>query len=219
MRILLVEDDPILGDGLARSLRAAGHAVDVAVSRSDAELQLPLHPYELIILDRGLPDGDGLDSLRTWRRSGVRLPALVLTARDAVHERVDGLDSGADDYVVKPVDPTELLARIRSLARRGPAEADVVVRVGDVELNTATAQVRRGGVLLPLRAKEFAVLQVLMTRAGRIVSRTALREACWDEDTEPGSNVEEVVVSAVRRKLGAPAVITTRRGLGYVFDG
>lgn len=219
MRILVVEDDAILGEGLARSLRSAGHAVDVVVSRHEAELQLPLHPYGLVILDRGLPDGDGLDTLRAWRTRGERLPALVLTARDAVHDRVEGLDSGADDYVVKPVDTAELLARVRSIARRGPASADVVIRVGDVELHTARAEVRRGGVLLPLRAKEFAVLQVLMERAGRVVSREALREACWDEDTEPGSNVEEVAVSALRRKLGEPAVIATRRGLGYVFDG
>lgn len=219
MRILLVDDHDALRQALAASLRAAGHAVDEAASRQDAELQVELHDHGLIVLDRGLPDGDGLDSLRRWRAAGRAVPVLVLTARDAVADRVEGLDAGADDYVLKPVDVAELLARARSLARRGPALQEVVLRVGDLEFDRARAQVRRGGVLLPLRPKELAVLQVLLERRGRMVTREQLREACWDESRDSDSNVEEAAISALRRKLGAPPLIRTRRGLGWVLDG
>jgi two-component system copper resistance phosphate regulon response regulator CusR len=174
--------------------------------------------YGLVILDRGLPDGDGLESLKRWRRGGRTLPVLVLTARDSVNERIDGLDGGADDYMVKPFSMDELRARVRSLARRAPELRSTVLSVADLELNPARAEVRRAGVLLPLRTKEFAVLQVLMERRGRVVSRDQLREACWDAAHEPGSNVEEAAVSALRRKLGSPPLIKTRRGLGYVID-
>lgn len=219
MRILVVEDEPALRAAVVRSLRADGHAVDTADSCRAATLQLPLHPYGLVILDRGLPDGDGLHTLLGWRRRGVAVPVLVLTARDGVRDRVDGLDAGADDYVVKPFHLDELRARVRSLARRGPRLAPVELQVADLTLDTARAEVRRAGVLLPLRPKELAVLQVLMERKGQVVRRDQLRAACWDEDREPGSNVEEVAVSALRRKLGPPALIHTRRGLGYVLDG
>jgi DNA-binding response OmpR family regulator len=219
VRILLVDDHDALRQALAASLRAAGHAVDEAASRQDAELQVELHDHGLIVLDRGLPDGDGLDSLRRWRAAGRAVPVLVLTARDAVADRVEGLDAGADDYVLKPVDVAELLARARSLARRGPALQEVVLRVGDLEFDRARAQVRRGGVLLPLRPKELAVLQVLLERRGRMVTREQLREACWDESRDSDSNVEEAAISALRRKLGAPPLIRTRRGLGWVLDG
>ena len=219
VRILLVEDQNLLREGLARALRGAGHAVDEAGSREDAEVAVDVRDYGLIILDRGLPDGDGLDSARRWRRAGDHTPVLVLTARDSVDARVSGLDAGADDYVVKPVDIAELLARVRSIARRGPATRDVVLRVADLELDTARAEVRRAGVLLPMRTKELAVLQVLMERAGRVVSREQLRDACWDDARSSDSNVVEAAVSAVRRKLGAPPLIRTRRGLGWVLDG
>jgi len=146
------------------------------------------------------------------------MPVLILTARDAIDDRIDGLDGGADDYVVKPFDLGELRARVRSVARRGPDLRDVVLRTGDLELNTARAEVRRAGVLLPLRQKELAVLQVLLERHGRVVSRAQLREACWDADHEPGSNVEEATLSSLRRKLGDPPLIRTRRGLGYTID-
>jgi len=219
MRILLVEDEPALCDALARALRADGHAVDTANHRRTAELEVRAHDYGLVILDRGLPDGDGLETLRTWRRQGKSMPVLVLTARDAVHDRIAGLDSGADDYVVKPFDIGELRARVRSLARRGPRLSSVVLQVADLTLDTARARVERGGVVLPLRPKELAVLQVLMERQGQVVSREQLRASCWDQDHEPGSNVEEAAVSALRRKLGKPPLIRTRRGLGYVLDG
>ena len=219
MRILVVEDEPALREALARSLRADGHAADTVDSCRGATLQVRVHAYGLVILDRGLPDGDGLDVLQQWRRGGSQIPVLVLTARDAVRDRIAGLDSGADDYVVKPFDIGELRARVRSLSRRGPTLSPVVLHVADLTLDTARAVVQRAGVTLPLRPKELAVLQVLMERAGEVVSREQLRSTCWDEDHEPGSNVEEAAVSALRRKLGKPPLIRTRRGLGYVLDG
>jgi DNA-binding response OmpR family regulator len=218
MRILLVEDEPLLRAAVAKSLRLDGHAVDEAGTRRAAELEARFVDYGLVVLDRGLPDGDGLDTLRSWRREGRTTPVLVLTARDAVADRIAGLDGGADDYLVKPFDLGELRARIRVLARRGPALEQVVIEVGDLALDTARAEVRRAGVLLPLRPKELAVLRVLMERRGRVVSRAQLGEACWENEAEPGSNVEEAAISALRRKLGAPAVIRTRRGLGWLID-
>lgn len=219
MRILLVEDAPRLRAAVTKALRADGHAVDPVDCREQAELEMRVIDYRLVILDRGLPDGDGLDTLRRWRAEGRTVPVIVLTAQAAVHDRIAGLDGGADDYVTKPFDMDELRARVRAIARRAPQLQELILRVGDLELNTARAQVRRGGVLLPLRAKELAVLQVLMERRGRVVSRGQLRETCWDADHEPGSNVEEAAISALRRKLGPPPVIKTRRGLGYVIDG
>lgn len=219
MRILLVEDERPLREAVARRLRAQGYAVDEAGSRAEAEDLLPLYPFDLLLLDRRLPDGDGLDSLRRWRREGARLPALVLTARDAVRDRVEGLEAGADDYLVKPFAMAELIARVRAIARRGPMERGVVLEVADLTLDCSRGEVRRGGVLLPLRPKELAVLEHLLRNRGRVVSRERLREACWDEAHEPGSNVEEAAISALRRKLGPPALIHTRRGLGYVLDG
>jgi two-component system copper resistance phosphate regulon response regulator CusR len=219
MRILVVEDAVTLREAVVGRLRALGHGVDEAGALGDAEVLLRCHDYDLVVLDRMLPDGDGVDRLRRWRNNQRLTPVLVLTARDAVADRVGGLEAGADDYLVKPFDMAELVARVRALSRRGPIERHVVRRVSDLELDTARAQVRRGGVLLPLRPKELAVLELLMRNAGCVVSRDRIREACWDEAHEPGSNVEEVVISALRRKLGTPSLIRTRRGLGYVIDG
>lgn len=218
MRILIVEDQFELREAVARRLRALGHAVDTASSQSDAELTAAAHVFGLVILDRGLPDGDGLALLRRWRRAGSTTPVLVLTARDAVQARVEGLDAGADDYLVKPFSMDELVARVAVIARRAPGSSAQVVRVADLSVDFGRAVVHRAGVLLPLRAKEFAVLAYLCSRKGRVVTREALREACWDEEHEPGSNVEEVVLSSLRRKLGEPALIQTRRGHGYLVD-
>ena len=219
MRILVVEDQPLLRQSVARALRSAGHAVTEADSIAEARAEVQLGEPDLVILDRGLPDGDGIDALSAWRQQGRSLPVLVLTAKSAVARRVEGLEAGADDYLVKPFEMAELLARVRALSRRAGEMRDVILRVGDLELNLARAEVRRSGVLLPLRAKELAVLQVLMERRGRVVSRQQLRDACWDESADVGSNVEEAAISALRRKLGAPALIQTRRGLGWVIDG
>lgn len=222
MRILIVEDQFELREALARRLRAHGHAVDTAANQRDADVTAAAHAFGLVILDRGLPDGDGLAMLTRWRRSGSTTPVLVLTARDAVQARVEGLDAGADDYLVKPFSMEELVARVAVIARRdrtaGAGSSAQVVRVADLTLDYGRAEVHRAGVLLPLRAKEFAVLAYLCSRKGRVVTREALREACWDEEHEPGSNVEEVVLSSLRRKLGDPPLIQTRRGHGYLVD-
>lgn len=219
MRILMVEDEAVLRAAVARALRADGHAVDEVGSREAAEAAVEEADYGLVVLDRGLPDGDGLTSLRVWRRQGRAVPVLVLTARDAVSDRVDGLDGGADDYLVKPFDLDELRARVRSLSRRTPGMQPLVLSAADLTVDSARGEVRRGGVRLPLRAKELAVLTALLERKGQVVSRQRLRELCWEGDAPAASNVEEATLSSLRRKLGAPPLITTHRGLGYCLDG
>lgn len=218
MRILVVEDQPIMRRAIARALRAEGHAVEGVESVADALAAMRIEPAELVVLDRGLPDGDGLDAVRRWRAAGLKAVVLVLTAQGAVSSRVDGLEAGADDYLVKPFEMVELKARVRALSRRIGHMRETVLKVGDVEFDMARAEVRRRGVLLPLRPKELAVLQTLMLRKGRVVSRDQLRDACWDADQDVASNVEEATMSALRRKLGQPPIIRTRRGLGYVIE-
>jgi len=218
MRILVVEDQPIMRRAIARALRAEGHAVEGVESVADALAAMRIEPAELVVLDRGLPDGDGLDAVRRWRAAGLKAVVLVLTAQGAVSSRVDGLVAGADDYLVKPFEMVELKARVRALSRRIGDLRETVLKVGDVEFDMARAEVRRRGVLLPLRPKELAVLQTLMLRKGRVVSRDQLRDACWDADQDVASNVEEATMSALRRKLGQPPIIRTRRGLGYVIE-
>lgn len=218
MRILVVEDQPIMRRAIARALRAEGHAVEGVESVADALAAMRIEPAELVVLDRGLPDGDGLDAVRRWRTAGLKAVVLVLTAQGAVSSRVDGLEAGADDYLVKPFEMVELKARVRALSRRIGHMRETVLKVGDVEFDMARAEVRRRGVLLPLRPKELAVLQTLMLRKGRVVSRDQLRDACWDADQDVASNVEEATMSALRRKLGQPPIIRTRRGLGYVIE-
>lgn len=219
VRVLIVEDHPLMRDAVARALRAEGHVCETARTIAAARQAMDDDPFDLVILDRGLPDGDGLDALRGWRAAGREAVVLVLTARSAVASRVDGLEAGADDYLVKPFEMAELVARVRALGRRVGSVREVVITVGDLELNTARAEVRRAGVLLPLRTKELAVLRALLERKGRVVSRDQLRRLCWGEQHEGSSNVEEATISALRRKLGTPPVIKTRRGLGYVIEG
>ncbi len=218
MRVLLIEDEDDLRAAIARRLRAVGHAVDEAGTLLDAEDLYAAHDYGCVLLDRTLPDGDGVGLLEDWRRMGATTPVLVLTARDAVKARIEGLEAGADDYLVKPFAMEELLARMRAIARRGAVDQPVVIEVGDLAFDTARAEVRRGGVLLPLRPKELAVLEYLCQRRGQVVSRAQLLEACWDEFHEPGSNVDQVAIAALRRKLGEPTLIHTRRGLGYILE-
>ncbi|MFC9803011.1 response regulator transcription factor [Streptomyces bacillaris] len=213
--MLLVEDDADLRFGVAAALRAAGLAVDEAVDLPQADEALFTTAYDCVVFDRMLPSGDAAAYVEKLRRTGRAVPVRFLTARDTVADRVEGFARGGDDYLVKPFAVPELVARVRSLCRRAPAVAPPVLRVGDVEIDTARRQVRRAGVLLALTRREFAVLKVLATRADRAVGRAELIESCWDEMAESQSNVLEVLVSQLRRKLGAPPLLHTVRGVGY----
>ncbi|GLY29179.1 response regulator transcription factor [Kineosporia sp. NBRC 101731] len=219
MRVLVVEDDNELGPALTSGLRAAGFAVDHATSRAEADLKVWVNTYDCVIADRGLPDGDVLELLRTWRENGYTVPVLVLTARGAVEDRVAGFAHGADDYLGKPFALAELVARVRALGRREQHPRLPQLTVADLTLDVPTHRVRRSGVLLTLTAKEFAVLEALMLRAGEAMSRTELLERCWDEMSEPASNVVDVVIRHLRRKLGPPDLIESLRGVGYRLNG
>ncbi|MFF6910538.1 winged helix-turn-helix domain-containing protein [Streptomyces sp. NPDC012389] len=213
--MLLVEDDANLRFGVAAALRAAGLAVDEAVDLPQADEALFVTAYDCAVFDRMLPSGDAAVYVEQLRRDGRAVPVLFLTARDTVADRVEGFARGGDDYLVKPFAVPELVARVRSLCRRAPAVSPPVLRVGDVEIDTARRQVRRAGVLLTFTRREFAVLEVLATRADQAVGRAELIESCWDEMAEPQSNVLEVLISQLRRKLGGPPLVHTVRGVGY----
>ena len=216
MRILLVEDDGLLGDGLRTGLRGDGHAVDWVTGCGAATAALATEPFDLVVLDLGLPDGDGLDLLRRLRREGRELPVLVLTARDTVDDRVRGLDGGADDYLVKPFDLAELCARARALVRRSQGRAEPLLRVGTLELDPSGRCVSLDGAPLDLAPREYAVLVALMESAGRVVPKRRLEERVYSWDQEVGSNAVEVHVHHLRRKLG-DGWIRTVRGVGYVL--
>ncbi|WP_410605821.1 response regulator transcription factor [Amycolatopsis sp. lyj-90] len=218
MRVLVLEDDFELGTEIAGGLRSAGFAVDLARTVGEADLSVAVHGYDCLVLDRMLPDGDGLGLVRDLRAAGSRVPVLMLTAMDAVTDRVAGFDDGADDYLAKPFALAELAARVGALCRRSESPRPVVLRAGDLEIDTARRQVRRNGVLLSLGAKEFSVLELLAARAGQVVSRTELIEHCWDELSDPLSNVVDAVILQLRRKLGPPALIDTVRGAGYLIN-
>lgn len=219
MRLLVLEDQTDLREAVAGRLRAHGHAVDEAEDLATAESFVRSYGYDAFVLDRTVPDGDALDSLRQWRTRGIATPALFLTARDAVEDRIDGFAGGADDYLVKPFSMDELLARITAIGRRGGAIRPSVVRVADLEVDLGRREVRRGGIALPLRPKEFTLLQLLAERAGQVVARADILAGCWGEAQQPASNADEVLIAALRRKLGAPPLLRTVRGAGYVLDG
>ncbi|HEX6136873.1 MAG TPA: response regulator [Casimicrobiaceae bacterium] len=216
MRILVVEDDPLLGDALQAGLRQRGFDADWVRDGIAAELALRGEPFAAVVLDLGLPRLDGLELLRRERARGTRTPVLVLTARDAIDDRVRGFDTGADDYVVKPVDLDELGARLRALVRRSRGEPAPVLQIGALRLDPAARSVAFRGRPVELQAKEFNLLQELMLNAGRVLSRRQLEERlyAWGEEVE--SNAVEVHVHHLRRKL-APALIRTVRGVGYVM--
>ena len=215
MRILLVEDDGMLGEGVRRGLRQQGHAVDWVKDGPAAEVALAGEPYELVLLDLGLPGKGGLDVLRDLRRRGRRVPVLILTAQDAVADRVAGLDTGADDYLVKPFDLDELAARVRALQRRNTGRAEPVLEHGRLTLNPATHEVTLDGAPVSLSAREFSLLHALLEHPGRPVSRPRLEERVYGWGEEVESNAIEVHVHAVRRKIG-PEWIKTLRGVGYM---
>lgn len=216
MRILLAEDDPLLGDGLRAGLRQQGFQVDWVRDGHAAERELRAQTYAAAVLDLGLPLKDGMDVLASVRRSGLTLPVLVLTARDAVPDRVRGLNTGADDYVVKPIDLQELAARLRALVRRAHGQAQECLSAQDVVLDPAAHTVEQAGRPVVLAQREFAMLQALMLNAGRVLSREQLEQHLYSWGHEVDSNAVEVHIHHLRRKLGA-GLIQTVRGVGYVL--
>lgn len=221
MRALLVEDEPRLRATLARGLREEGWAVDEAGTCATAGELWHGSPYDFVVLDLGLPDGDGLTLLRDARRRGIPTPVLLLTARDRVADRVKGLDAGADDYLVKPFSYEELLARCRALSRRGPASTPPILTAGDLALDLAGSAATVAGRDVGLTAKEFALLRVLVQAKGRVVSKGDLLERCWEASFGGVSNVVEVHVASLRRKLkdrGSSVAIRALRNLGYRFE-
>jgi DNA-binding response OmpR family regulator len=218
MRLLVVEDDAALAEVLRRGLVEERYAVDLAGSRADATTALAVNDYDAVVLDLGLPDGEGIELCRRLRADGDATPVLVLTARDSLSDKVGGLDAGADDYLVKPFDFPELAARVRALLRRPGTVRAPVLEVGDLRLDPATHTVWRGAIVVPLTAREFALLQMLMGRPEEVVSRTDLLEHVWDANYDGLSNVVDVHVANLRRKLALPgqtAPIETVRGAGY----
>jgi len=216
MRILVVEDDPLLGDGIKAGLAQAGFTVDWVKDGVAGELALKTESPAAVVLDLGLPRLAGLELLRRIRAAGNKTPVLILTAKDAIEDRIKGLDSGADDYMVKPFDLHELAARLRALIRRSAGEAAPVLRVGEVALDPAARQVEFKGTSVELPAREYALLHALMLSAGRVLTRDQLSERlyAWGEEVE--SNAIDVHIHHLRRKL-TPGLIRTVRGVGYLM--
>lgn len=220
MRLLAIEDEPALAELLQAALTHAGFAVDLAAGVMAAEDNLSVAQYEAVILDLGLPDGEGLALLRSLRRRGNTSPVLILTARDAPEDRVAGLDTGADDYLVKPFHMPELVSRMRALLRRPNAALGVRLEFGNLVLDTTTRQTEVNAYPLLLSGRETALLELLLRRQGRVVTREAIEESIYDFGTILGSNAVEVLMHRLRRKLaegGATPMIHTLRGIGYII--
>jgi two-component system OmpR family response regulator len=218
VRVLIVEDQPKLAALLARGLREEGHAADIAARGEDALWMAPAASYDAVVLDIMLPGIDGFETCRRLRQNDVWTPVLMLTARDAVGDRVTGLDAGADDYLAKPFSFDELLARLRALTRRAPAERPVAVAVGDLRLDPAAHRIWRGEREIELSAKEFALLELLMRRPGSVLTRSQLLEGAWDMSYERRSNIVDVYIRHLREKIDRPfgtETIETVRGVGY----
>jgi two-component system OmpR family response regulator len=218
VRVLVVEDDVKMAAAIRRGLRFEGVVVDLAEGGEEAIRLVGATDYDAILLDVMLPDLDGFETCRRLRSRGVWVPILMLTARDAVEDRVRGLDTGADDYLTKPFSLAELLARLRALARRGPVERPVVLEVGDLRLDPATHEVWRGEHEIELSAREFALLETFMRRPGQVLTQLQLLEAAWDMGYEQRSNVVEVYVRYLREKIDRPfgvKSLETVRGAGY----
>ena len=216
MRLLIAEDDPMLGDGLRRALQRAGYTVDLAVTGDEAMAASRAQAYELILLDLGLPNISGLEALKSLRGRRDSTPVIIVTARDRPEQKVEGLDAGADDYVVKPFDLDELLARIRAHIRRGEQRTSDALLAHGVQVDLAARTVVVAGEGVAVTAKEFKVLATLMRRMGQFVSKEELEGALYDDTAEVESNTIEVAIYGLRRKLGA-GLIVTARGLGYTI--
>ncbi len=217
MRLLLVEDDPELGRRLSERLRGVSYAVDLATSGADAEAWPDLDKMAAVILDLGLPDGDGLQVLRHWRANRVECPILILTARGSWQDKVEGLNAGADDFVVKPVRFEELQARLNALLRRQAGARSGMLEVGDLRLDPQAHSVEQGGRPLSLSKQEFRLLHVFMRRAGQVLSQGDILENLYDLEAERELNTVEVLVGRLRRKIGKER-ITTLRGFGYRLE-
>ncbi len=214
MRVLVVEDDVMIAQGLQTALRQAGFAVDAMRDGAGAAAALSTTKFDLVLLDLGLPKRDGIDILRELRRRGDATPVIILTARDDIQNRIAGLDGGADDYIVKPFDLDEVMARMRSVLRRSAGRGDPAIQHGDLRLDPVTHTVERGGVPVNLSAHEFSVLEALLQRPGAVLSRAQLEDRLYGWDAPIGSNAVEVYIHGLRRKLGSDC-IRTLRGVGY----
>jgi len=220
MRLLLVEDDSRIARFVARGLQEQSYAVDVAANSDDALYQVEINDYDIVVLDVMIPGKDGFATCRAIRALGKRVPILMLTARDAVEDRITGLDSGADDYLTKPFEFGELLARLRALLRRPKDVQPSQIVVGDLQLDTGSHTAKRGNRAISLTAKEYALLEFMVRNVNRVVGRSEIAEHVWDESFDPFSNLIEVYVNRLRRKLGeedGKPLLQTRRGSGYIL--
>ena len=221
MRILIVEDEKKLIDILQRTLRAEGYIVDGVNSASDGLEYIKTYHYDLVIIDLQLPDGTGTGLLRRVREMGHSMPALILTARSDLDSKVENFHAGADDYVIKPVAMAELAIRVQALLRRGPALQENILRIADIEINRLTRQVRRNGKRIELSPKEYSLLEYLFLHSGRVLSRSMIVEKIWDQSFEGLTNIVDVYIGHLRRKIDEgyePKMIRTVRGLGYTLD-
>ncbi|MEB0112801.1 response regulator [Variovorax sp. RTB1] len=214
MRLLVVEDDPMIGRAIRQGLVAAGYAVDWAEDGRIAELALANGVYDLVVLDLGLPARDGMTVLEELRRAGNHVPVIIVTARDAVDQRIAGLNAGADDYLLKPFDLDELIARVRALLRRRAGVGSSLLTAGALSLDTVRKSVTKEGAPVSLSVREFALLEVLMQQPGAVLSREKLEESIYGWDDDIGSNAIEVHLHNLRKKLGAQAIVNVR-GVGY----
>jgi two-component system response regulator QseB len=214
MRVMLVEDDAMIAQGLQTALRQAGFAVDWMRDGGSAAAALQTAAFDVVLLDLGLPQRDGIDVLRELRKRGDKTPVIILTARDEIQHRIAGLDAGADDYVVKPFDLDEVMARMRSVLRRATGRGDSTIQHGDLRLDLAARTIERNGAPVSLSAHEYAVLEALLQRPGAVLSRSQLEDRLYGWDEQIGSNAVEVYIHGLRRKLGSE-VIRTLRGVGY----
>jgi two-component system copper resistance phosphate regulon response regulator CusR len=220
MRILLVEDDPRIARFVSQALREHAYAVDASADGDDALYKASVNDYDAVILDVMVPGRDGFEVCRELRSSGSAVPVIMLTARDAVHDRVAGLDCGADDYLTKPFEVAELLARLRALLRRGRAVRPALVAVADLRIDTRAHAVTRAGRRVELTAKEYALLEYLARERGRVLTRAEIAEHVWDENFDPLSNLIDVNINRLRRKVDdgfSVPLIHTRRGEGYML--